>query len=395
MHSSFITSSILGGQLTTTTFPLLENFRQRMNFSRRFTVNNLINEFKSLKYQRVFFPCTCSGLLVANVGLLSFLLGDGDGVFPDIGISPGEIGLVCSPDFSSIFLTECFSGLPKNCVFRLLLPDDLELVETCESLSPSPLFFSFLFSGLILSAVLVSSDLFTATPEVVPIFASVFPSLLCEVIIFSVSVNCWPSSELLCVLFFSVIGTEDIGQSILSNAWLVPCTSFVEIGTTEIGHSSVVCASGLFATGGTTCTSCSGELLEDIVRSIIPPLGTSRSTFGDAMYLAARVGGFFFAIFVNEEYTFIVLACSLSNVANGPSLFSASEFSVDDETGETSGLGKMCTGLFGLLELHWCNGFLGVLAAGVFVPKSEQYTDLNFALSDMWFFLITFPFSVM
>ena len=71
----------------------------------------------SLKYQRVFFPCTCSGLLVANVGLLSFLLGDGDGVFPDDdGISPGDFGLVCSPDFSSIFVTECFSGLPKNCL---------------------------------------------------------------------------------------------------------------------------------------------------------------------------------------------------------------------------------------------------------------------------------------
>ena len=109
------------------------------------------------------------------------------------------------------------------------------------------------------------------------------------------------------------------------------------------------------------------------------------------MYLAARVGGFFF---VSEEYNFIVLACSLSNVANGPSLFSVTEFSVDDETGETSGLGKMCTGLFGLLELHWCNGFLGVRAAGVFVPKSEQYTDLNFVLNDMWFVLITFPFSV-
>ena len=145
----------------------------------------------SLKYQRVFFPCTCSGLLVANVGLLSFLLGDGDGVFPDDdGISPSDFGLVCSPDFSSIIMTECFSGLPKNCVCRLLLPDDLELLETCESLSRSPLFFSFLFSGLILSTVLVSSYLFFATPEVVPIFASVFPSLLCEVIIFSASVHC-------------------------------------------------------------------------------------------------------------------------------------------------------------------------------------------------------------
>ena len=173
-----------------------------------FTVNNLINEFKSLKYQRVFFPCTWSGLLVANIGLLSFLLGDGDGVFPDDdGISPGEIGLVCSPDFSSMFLTECFSGHPKNCVCRLLLLDDLELLETGESLSPSPLFFSFLFSGLVLSAVLVSSGLFSATPEVVPIFASVFPSLLCEVIFFSASVtfNYWPSSELLCVFFLLLV----------------------------------------------------------------------------------------------------------------------------------------------------------------------------------------------
>ena len=296
-----------------------------------------------------------------------------------------------------MFLTECFSGLPKNCVCRFLLPDDLELLETCESLSPSPPFFSLLFSGLVLSAVLVSSDLFYATPEVVPIFVSVFHSLLCEVIFFSASVtlHCWPSSELLCVLFFSVIGTEDFGQSFLSKTWLVPCTSFVEIGTAAIGHSCVVCASGLFATAGTTCTSCSGEVLEDIVRSIIPPLGTSRSTFGDAMYLDARVGGFFFAIFVNEENNFTVLACSLSNVANGNPLFSASEFFVDNETGETSGLGKMCTGLFGLVELHWCNGFLGVLAAGVFVPKSEEYTDLNFGSSDMWFFLITFPFSAM
>ena len=114
------------------------------------------------------------------------------------------------------------------------------------------------------------------------------------------------------------------------------------------------------------------------------------------MYLDARVDGLFFAIFVNEEYNFIVLACSPPNVANGPSLFSAPEFSVDDETSETSGLGKMCTSLlFGLLELHWCNGFIGVLAAGVYVLKSEQYTDLNFGLSDMRFFLITFPSSVM
>ena len=51
--------------------------------------------------------------------------------------------------------------------------------------------------------------------------------------------------------------------------------------------------------------------------------------------------------------------------------------------------------MFVPLELHWCNGFLGVLAAGVFLPKSDQYADLNFGLSDMWFFLITFPFSVM
>ena len=109
------------------------------------------------------------------------------------------------------------------------------------------------------------------------------------------------------------------------------------------------------------------------------------------MYLDARVGWLFFAIFVNEGYNFIVLACSLSNVANGHSLFSAAEFSVDYETK----IGKMCTGLFGLLELHWCNGFLDVLAAGVFVPKSEQYTDLSFGLSDMWFFLNISPFSVM
>ena len=59
------------------------------------------------------------------------------------------------------------------------------------------------------------------------------------------------------------------------------------------------------------------------------------------MYLDAKVGGFVFAIFVNEEYNFIVLACNLSNVANDPSLFSVSEFSVDVETGETPGLGRM------------------------------------------------------
>ena len=164
IHSSLFTSSILGGQLTATTFPPLENFRQWMKLSHKFTVNSLINEFKSLKYQRVFFPCTLSGLLVANIILLSLLLGDGDGVFPDDdGISPGENGLVCSfssPDFSML-LTECFSGLPKNCVCRLLLLDDLELLDTCESLSPSPLFLYFLFSGLVLSADLVSSDLFS------------------------------------------------------------------------------------------------------------------------------------------------------------------------------------------------------------------------------------------
>ena len=261
MHSSLFTSTILGVQLTTTTFPPLENLRQRMKFSHKCTVNNLINDFKSLK---VFCPWTWSGLLVENIGLLNLLLSDGDGVIPDDdGISPGEIGLVCSFSSSnfSMFLTECFSGLPKNCVCRLLLLDELELLETCESLSPSPLFFSFIFYGLVLSAVLISSDLFSATLEVVPIFAFVFPSLLCEVIFFfaSVTVNCWPSSESLCVLFFSVIGTKDIGQSILSYTWLVHCTSFVEIGIAEIGLSPVVCASGLFATGGNTCTSCSGN----------------------------------------------------------------------------------------------------------------------------------------
>ena len=125
----------------------------------------------------------------------------------------------------------------------------------------------------------------------------------------------------------------------------------------EIGPSSVNCVSGFFSTGGTTCTWCSGELLDDIVKSITPPLGTSRSTFGDAMYLYAKVGGFFLlgclvclklAIFVNEESNFIILACSLSNVANGlsnfanaPPCFIASNFSVDVETGEISGLGNM------------------------------------------------------
>ena len=97
----------------------------------------------------VFFPCPCSNLLAENVGLLNFLLGDGDGVSSDDnGISPGEIGIVCKPCFSSTFLTECFSGLPKNCVCRLLLPDDLELFDTCESLSPSPFVFSLFLPWL-------------------------------------------------------------------------------------------------------------------------------------------------------------------------------------------------------------------------------------------------------
>ena len=125
-----------------------------------------------------------------NVGLLSFLLGDGDGdgVFPvDDGTSPGEIGIVCSPCLSSMFLTECFSGLPKNCVCRLLLPDDLELFDTCESLLPSPFLFSLFFSGFPLSADLFSSNFFSVVSEVVPIFPSVFPPLFCEVFDFSVA----------------------------------------------------------------------------------------------------------------------------------------------------------------------------------------------------------------
>ena len=110
----------------------------------------------------------------------------------------------------------------------------------------------------------------------------------------------------------------------------------------EIGHSSVDCAYNLFSAGGTTCTSCSGELLDDMVRSITPPLGTSLSTFGDAKYLDAKVGGFFLTVFVNVEYSFIAFACSLSSFSNGLSsvILSVSEFSVDVETDETSGLGK-------------------------------------------------------
>ena len=124
-----------------------------------------------------------------NVGFFSFLLGDSDDVFADDdGISPGETGLVCSTGFSSMFLIQCFSGLPKNCVCRLLLPDDLELLDTYESLSPSPLFFSFLFSGLLSSAVLFSSNFFSVSSDVVPIFSFVFTSLLCEVNVFSASV---------------------------------------------------------------------------------------------------------------------------------------------------------------------------------------------------------------
>ena len=123
-----------------------------------------------------------------NIGFLSFLLGDGDGVFPDDdGISLGEIGIVCSPCFSSMFLTECFSGLPKNCVCRLLLPDDLELFDTCESLSLSPFLFSLFFSSFLLSAHLFSSNFFSVVSDVVPIFPSVFSSLLCEVFDFSVT----------------------------------------------------------------------------------------------------------------------------------------------------------------------------------------------------------------
>ena len=111
----------------------------------------------------------------------------------------------------------------------------------------------------------------------------------------------------------------------------------------EIGHSSVDCASNFFSAGSNTCTSCSGELLDDMVRSITPPLGTSSSTFGDVTYLQAKVGGFFLGVFVNVEYSFIVFACSLFSFSNGLSsaIFSVSEFSVDFETGETSGLGRI------------------------------------------------------
>ena len=121
----------------------------------------------------------------------------------------------------------------------------------------------------------------------------------------------------------------------------------------EIGHSSVDCASNLFSADGTTCTSCSGELLDDMVRSITPPLGTSLSTFGDATYLEANVGGFFLAVFVSVEYSFIVFACSLSSFSNGLSsfLFSVSEFSVDVETGEKSGLGRIW---FPRRACGWC-----------------------------------------
>ena len=85
----------------------------------------------------------------------------------------------------------------------------------------------------------------------------------------------------------------------------------------------------------------------------ILPLGMSQSTVGKVVYLAAKMGGFFLDSFVNDVYNFIVFACSLSSLANGSCLSSVSEFSVGEDTGDTSGLGRMCTGgLFGLLELH-------------------------------------------
>ena len=150
-------------------------FQQRLKFSYKITINKFHSMSFSLNHL-VFFPCPCSNLLVENVGLFNFLLGDGDGVSSDDnGISPGEIRIVCKFSFSSTFLTECFSGLPKKCVCRLLLPDDLELFDTCESLSPSPFVFSLFFSGFLLSDGLISS----VVSEVVPIFPSVFPSLFC------------------------------------------------------------------------------------------------------------------------------------------------------------------------------------------------------------------------
>ena len=49
VYSSLITSSILGGQLATTTFPPLEKFQQRMKFTHKFTVNNLVNKIKKFE----------------------------------------------------------------------------------------------------------------------------------------------------------------------------------------------------------------------------------------------------------------------------------------------------------------------------------------------------------
>ena len=67
---------------------------------------------------------------------------------------------------------------------------------------------------------------------------------------------------------------------------------------------------------------------------MISPLGLFRSTFGDAVYLAAKVGEFFLGIFVNVKYNSIVFAFSFSSFAKSPYLFSESDSSVDKDTGE-------------------------------------------------------------
>ena len=93
------------------------------------------------------------------------------------------------------------------------------------------------------------------------------------------------------------------------------------IGTDDIGHLFAVCAADLLSVDRIPCTSCSGELLEDIVKSMIPPVGMSPSTFGEAVYLGANVGGFSSVMYTNSSI--LPAVCLISQMV--PPYFSVSE----------------------------------------------------------------------
>ena len=56
---------------------------------------------------------------------------------------------------------------------------------------------------------------------------------------------------------------------------------------------------------------------------------------------------------------------------------SESDSSFNSETSDAYGLGNLCTDLFGLLQLHWCRGFLEVIVEA-FETISDSLTDLIF-----------------